>query len=106
MQGELTAASVSRYNAKKVRGFCEMCNVSLATETHHLLEQRHADKDGFIAGTAVHKNHVANLAALCEACHLKMHHKAEEDGKPTGNVHSATVRKKTTSGKYVLRGTH
>jgi DNA mismatch repair protein MutS len=100
MQGEL-AASVSRYNAQKVRSFCEVCKTEMATETHHLIEQRKAGADGFIEGTAIHKNHAANLAALCESCHQKMHHPAAQQAVPhlPGSSSSESViRKKTTRG--------
>jgi DNA mismatch repair protein MutS len=63
----------SHYNAKKVRSLCEMCHKVLSTEIHHLEMQQNADEDGFIKGTAIHKNHKANLMALCEECHLKQH---------------------------------
>jgi DNA mismatch repair ATPase MutS len=64
---------LSRYNAQKVRSLCEMCNKALSSEVHHLEMQQNADKDGFIDGGAVHKNHKANLMALCEQCHQKVH---------------------------------
>lgn len=66
---------VSHYNASKIRGLCEKCGTKMSTEVHHILEQHKADKDGFIAGTAIKKNHKANLVALCEACHLLEHKK-------------------------------
>jgi DNA mismatch repair protein MutS len=78
---------VSRYNAQKIRGMCERCGTELSTETHHLEEQANADSDGFIVGTAVHKNHAANLMALCEKCHLEIHKAAKK-----------VVKKKTTKG--------
>lgn len=59
------------YNSKKIRGICEMCKEKISSETHHILEQKEANEDGFI-GT-VHKNHPANLMALCEKCHNKTH---------------------------------
>ena len=43
----------------------------MSQETHHILPQKDADSDGFI-GT-IHKNHKANLMALCEKCHDKLH---------------------------------
>ena len=61
----------SRYNAKKLRGICERCKKNFSTEVHHIHHQKEANKDGFI--DHFHKNHVANLAALCEACHLAEH---------------------------------
>ena len=40
---------LSRYNNKKIRGKCELCNIELSTETHHLQHQNKANKDnGFI----------------------------------------------------------
>lgn len=65
--------SVSHYNANKIRGLCEKCGVKMSTEVHHKLEQHKADSDGYIKGTAIKKNHKANLVALCEACHLLEH---------------------------------
>jgi DNA mismatch repair protein MutS len=87
-QGEL-AHKTSVYNAKKVRGLCEICKIELSEEVHHLSPQKDADKKGFI-GT-FHKNHAANLAAVCEKCHEQLH------AKPTRKI----VRKKTTKG-YVI----
>jgi len=76
------------YNAKKIRGKCEMCHKELAKETHHLSPQRDADERGFI-GT-IHKNHPGNLAALCESCHDSIH-----------GENKTFVKKKTTKG-YIL----
>ena len=63
--------STSRYNSNKIKGFCEKCHKVLADETHHLSPQRKADNKGFI-GT-FHKDHKANLVALCEKCHDEIH---------------------------------
>lgn len=89
-RGELSQQS-TRYNAQKIRSICELCKGEIATEIHHLAQQKGADETGFI-GT-FHKNHVANLAAVCEQCHLKMHHPTEPVKKQ--------VRKKTTKG-YII----
>ena len=62
----------SKYNAKKIRGFCELCNNVLSQEVHHVNQQKDANNDGFIG--SYHKNHVANLMSLCESCHNKQHH--------------------------------
>jgi predicted HNH restriction endonuclease len=64
--------------------------VELSEETHHMSPQRDADKNGFI-GT-FHKNHPANLLAVCEKCHDKIHKTPEKEKQ---------VRKKTTKG-YML----
>ena len=61
----------SSYNSQKVRGMCELCRTELSQETHHIAEQHMAGQDGYI-GT-FHKNHKANLLALCESCHQKQH---------------------------------
>jgi DNA mismatch repair protein MutS len=71
-KGELSYKP-SIYNKNKIVGKCEMCNEELATETHHLVQQKNADERGFIG--SFHKNHNANLASVCEKCHLKIHHK-------------------------------
>ena len=87
-KGELSNKATT-YNAKKVRGVCEMCKSEIAEETHHMSPQKDASPDGFI-GT-FHKNHKANLLSVCEKCHDSIH----ADDK-------VLVRKKTTKG-YVLK---
>ena len=62
----------SKYNAQKIKGKCEHCG-GISEEIHHIEPQAAADARGFVQD-GVHKNHVANLMALCEKCHLKMHH--------------------------------
>ena len=86
-RGELDFGKTS-YNAKKIRGKCEICHKEIASETHHLSPQKDADEKGFIGG--FHKNHPGNLAGVCEACHLLAH---KEDAR--------FVKKKTTAG-YIL----
>jgi DNA mismatch repair protein MutS len=87
-RGELDNPT-TKYNAKKVRGKCEMCHKEISTETHHLSPQRDADERGFI-GT-IHKNHPGNLAAVCESCHDLIH-----------GENKMFVKKKTTKG-YMLQ---
>jgi DNA mismatch repair protein MutS len=68
----------SKYNSKKIRNMCENCGKQLSTEIHHLIPQKIADERGYIRkedGTIFHKNHLANLMAVCESCHQKIHHK-------------------------------
>lgn len=86
----------SVYNRRKVRGKCEICNTSMGEETHHLLQQKDADKNGFIGG--VHKNHPANLLTVCEKCHDKIHYSGDIE---SGKDKVGTVKKKTTKG-YIL----
>lgn len=89
--GELTATT-TKYNAKKVRGMCELCGEEMATETHHILEQAHADGRGFVDG--IHKNHPANLVGLCDRCHDLQHH--------GGRAENKIERKKKTTRGYKL----
>ena len=66
----------SRYNAKKIVSNCEKCGKNMGTEVHHLQHQADADENGIIRmndGTIFHKNNVANLMNLCEACHSQEH---------------------------------
>jgi DNA mismatch repair protein MutS len=72
----------TKYNAKKVRGMCEMCETRISTETHHLAMQMNADQEGII-----NKNHAGNLMALCETCHQEMH-TTTETTKPESKVDS------------------
>ena len=58
--------------------------------------QKDADKDGFIHGTATHKNHKANLMALCEECHQKQHFTETVEIKKI-------VKKKTTTGYIPIK---
>lgn len=62
----------SRYNSKIVIDMCDICNKNKADETHHIIYQHTADKDGFI-NNAFHKNAKHNLVAICKECHRKEH---------------------------------
>ena len=106
MRGELSAPA-ARYNADKIRGMCELCREEIASEVHHLQEQRLADEAGRIG--SIHKNHPANLMSLCEKCH-RLEHSREETGvpiyiSPPGSASPPhkpkIVRKKTTKGMIV-----
>ena len=67
----------SRYNAKKIIGKCEICNINNGSEIHHLQFQKNADKNGII-NNEFKKNHKANLINICEECHNKIHEKNTE----------------------------
>ena len=56
----------TRYNAKKIKGKCEICNKE-AKDIHHLQFQEDANEEGFIQH--IHKNHPANLMSICKECH-------------------------------------
>jgi DNA mismatch repair protein MutS len=89
-RGEL-ANEKSPYNAKKIRGQCELCKKTIGEEIHHLQPQKEANDKGFIGTT--HKNHPANLMSLCETCHKNIH--------TTQSTPTKTKRTKTTKG-YVI----
>ena len=59
---------LSHYNSKKIKGNCEFCGAE-GVDVHHLRPQEKADSNGFIE--SFHKNHAANLANICKACHDK-----------------------------------
>ena len=95
-KGELSH-SISKYNASKIKGFCEICNKELGDEIHHLNQQKYADEDGFIVqddGGIVHKNHPANLMSICEECHDNYH----------ANEENVTLVRKKTSRGYKIEG--
>jgi DNA mismatch repair protein MutS len=83
----------SVYNAKKVKGMCEICKEHMGEEVHHLQHQQNANENGFI-GT-FHKNHKANLLNVCEKCHDKLHQAGTEST-------TVTRRKKTTIGMKLI----
>ena len=56
----------TRYNAKKIKTKCEICNKD-AKDIHHLQFQEDANEDGHI--NHFHKNHRANLMSICKECH-------------------------------------
>jgi len=69
------ALTPTAYNAKKLGGNCEICQQK-ASEVHHLQHQKNAQANDYITNTAgqnFHKNHVANLLNICEACHKTLH---------------------------------
>ena len=81
----------STYNARKIKGVCELCKKELGEDIHHLQHQQDANEDGFI-GT-FHKNHKANLVSICEPCHQKLH-----SPEPTKVI----KKKKTTAGMKLM----
>jgi DNA mismatch repair protein MutS len=93
-RGELSNEP-SVYNRRKVRGKCEMCNNHIGEETHHLKQQKDADKNGYIG--SIHKNHPANLLTVCEKCHDKIH---SPNNSPEAK--KAPKRTKTTAGYKLL----
>ena len=78
---DMTAAVLdekgSHFNVRKLTGLCEVCKVERASEVHHLRPQVEANKDSNYIGS-FHKNHLANLANVCEKCHHKIHEQGLE----------------------------
>jgi DNA mismatch repair protein MutS len=68
----LVTEKVSRYNTNVVMSKCRLCG-NPATETHHIIHQEDADKNGFVKD-GVYVHHSSNLIPLCESCHQKQHH--------------------------------
>ena len=71
----LLSLKTSRYNSKKLVGMCERCRENVGKEVHHLQYQKDADSNGIITNSdgILHKNTLANLLTLCEACHDEIH---------------------------------
>ena len=88
-RGELSNKPTT-YNAKKIRGLCEICKNKLGEEIHHLSPQKDADDKGFIG--SFHKNHLGNLVSICEECHTNQH---KENA-------TQLVKKKTTKGYKLI----
>lgn len=61
----------SSYNHKVYTNRCELCNLALASDVHHIKYQSHADASGFVGHTFVHSKE--NLIGVCDACHNKVH---------------------------------
>jgi DNA mismatch repair protein MutS len=79
--GSMLSLKQSKYNAKKIVGVCEKCGVKMGKEVHHLKHQSKSNKDGYIQDEdgIYHKNNLANLMTLCEACHI-LEHKENKSG--------------------------
>lgn len=71
----LVATKKSNYCKDLYMTKCELCNHvptegMIPLETHHIVPQRLADKDGFLLTKPhVHKNTKSNLVVLCHKCH-------------------------------------
>ena len=75
--GKLINNKKNKYNSKKLRDLCEICNVNSGTEIHHLQFQKNSNINGII-NNEFNKNHKANLINICETCHNKIHNENKE----------------------------
>jgi DNA mismatch repair protein MutS len=81
--GSLLSQKSSHFNSKKIVSMCENCFKNPAKEVHHLQHQSEANDIGLINNSdrVFHKNNLANLMSLCEACHDEMHEKFKKGSK-------------------------
>ena len=68
-QSILSLVKSNSYSQDKKKIFCEQCKIELAVDMDHIREQSESNKLGYIE--SFHKNHPANLQALCKKCHVK-----------------------------------
>jgi hypothetical protein len=54
-----------------MKGVCEFCKKKMGSEIHHLQYQQNANDKDYI--DSFHKDHAANLASICDACHHHIH---------------------------------
>jgi len=78
-QGNLLSIKKSNYNKSKLLNMCEICNNYPANQTHHIIEQQHKNKNGFVFSNRdnrkIYIHDKSNLVGLCENCHLEVHGK-------------------------------
>jgi DNA mismatch repair protein MutS len=67
----LVEPKLSKYNSNVYVTSCSLCG-GVASETHHIKQQKDADENGYIGH--IHKDTTSNLIVLCETCHLSTHH--------------------------------
>lgn len=73
---EYLSTRKSRYNAKVYMDKCKLCGTTKNLITHHIQEQ-HLAEDGFI--NHMFKNIKDNLIVLCNDCHIKKIHGADNE---------------------------
>ena len=69
---QITTTKQSLYNNNVYMNSCEICGSKEQLETHHIIEQKDADEDGYILDKNFHKNDKHNLSVLCKECHKKI----------------------------------
>lgn len=68
---EILANKPSKYNSEIYMDSCGICKGKENLDTHHIVFQSRADKDGYIG--VKHKNHESNLVVLCKTHHDMVH---------------------------------
>jgi DNA mismatch repair protein MutS len=69
---EILTNKPSKYNSEIYMDCCEICKGKDDLDTHHIVFQSTADKNGYIG--VKHKNHESNLVVLCKNHHDMVHH--------------------------------
>jgi len=74
ISNEIVSTKKSKYNSKKYMTKCELCGKKKQNdlETHHIIEQKESNEDGFLENEMYHKNELFNLMVLCKKCHKKI----------------------------------
>jgi DNA mismatch repair protein MutS len=72
---EILSTKQSRYNKDTYMDRCLMCGIDKSLETHHILGQCTADKNGVIETKdgPIHKDQPFNLLVVCQDCHIRIH---------------------------------
>ena len=74
---EILSTKHSGYNKDVFMHQCALCGTNKALETHHILFQCTANKNGIIKNNdgPIHKNQQFNLIVVCRDCHIRIHKK-------------------------------
>ena len=80
--GHILSLKKSRYSSKVYVDECLVCGSKKNLETHHIREQKYADKFNFIG--SVPKNAPYNIPTLCKTCHDKITYRGHEVKKEGG----------------------
>ena len=83
VSNEIVSTKKSKYNSKKYIVKCELCGVKEQDqlETHHIIEQKDSNDNGFLENEMYHKNELYNLMILCKKCHKKITFKKTKTSK-------------------------
>ena len=77
IEPNIVSTKTSRYNKRLFKtNRCSVCKDALASEVHHIVEQKHANGTNGLINNRFHKNTLHNLVYLCQTCHNKVHNSA------------------------------